>query len=109
VWVWEPVREVALEAVQVRSDGAVADVAVGSDKGSAPSAPHPAARTPARRRLEGAGRGLAGQVLYGGSVRTAVSWPVSQASGRPQSSRCQWMAVDGSRARGTEIRRSVAI
>jgi hypothetical protein len=31
VWVWEPVREVALEAVQVRSGGAVADVAVGSD------------------------------------------------------------------------------
>jgi hypothetical protein len=30
--VWEPVREVALEAVQVRSGGAVADVAVGSDK-----------------------------------------------------------------------------
>jgi len=65
--------------------------------GSAPSAPHPAAPTPARRRLQGAGRGLAGQVLYGGSVRTAVSWPVSQASGRPQSSRCQQMPVDGSR------------
>jgi ubiquinone/menaquinone biosynthesis C-methylase UbiE len=32
VWVWEPVREVALEAVQVRSGGAVADVAVGSGK-----------------------------------------------------------------------------
>lgn len=28
----EPVREVALEAVQVRSGGAVADMAVGSDK-----------------------------------------------------------------------------
>ena len=31
VWVWELVREVALEAVRVRSGGAVADVAVGSD------------------------------------------------------------------------------
>jgi hypothetical protein len=30
--VWEPVREVALEAVQVRPGGAVADVAVGSDE-----------------------------------------------------------------------------
>ena len=30
--VWELVRKVALEAVQVRSGGAVADVAVGSDK-----------------------------------------------------------------------------
>jgi hypothetical protein len=32
VWVWEPVRKVALEAVQVRSGGAVADAAVASDK-----------------------------------------------------------------------------
>jgi hypothetical protein len=32
VWCGRPVREVALEAVQVRSGGAVADVAVGSDK-----------------------------------------------------------------------------
>lgn len=67
--------------------------------GSATSAPPSAAPTPARRRLQGAGHGLAGQVLSGGSVRTVVSWPVSQASGRPQSSRCQQMAVDGSRAR----------
>jgi hypothetical protein len=32
VWVWEPVGEVALEVVQVRPGGAVADVAVRSDR-----------------------------------------------------------------------------
>jgi hypothetical protein len=74
--VWEPVREVALEAVQVRSGGAVADVAVGSGKVVRRLLhTQPREHLPADvcRALGAASR----VVLYGGSARTAVSWPVS--------------------------------
>ena len=60
VWVWEPVGEVALEVVQVRPGGAVADVAVRSDE-----VVRRLLHTQPRERLPvdvmwGAGRGLEG-------------------------------------------------
>jgi hypothetical protein len=82
--VWEPVGEVALEAVQIRPGCSVADVAVGSDE-VVRRLLHPQPRDRLRRCRVGRRARLAGQVLYGQDVAvahgTAVSWPVFQASG----------------------------
>jgi hypothetical protein len=73
--VWEPVHEVALEAVRVRPGGAVADVAVGSEKVVRRLLhPQPRERLPVdvcRAQVQGAGRGLAGHMLYGQDLAVA--------------------------------------
>ena len=61
VWLWGPVREVALEAVQVHPGGAVADVAIGSDEVVRRLLhTQPCERLPVAV-MKGAGRGISGR------------------------------------------------